>query len=1030
MGRRLLHLVLCWWLFGSTNAGRDDNKKRPDIFTPPTSKAPPAQARAQYEAELEHLITQDADVAALFPPQDMVQPMEQEDGPPNNQLLALERSSSASATMATLDAPAHMGTDSAAATGDALAMSIASEDVQVVTQDMLRQLQATGTVEQQAGLAGPRPGLLSCEDTGEWHFLNPYGGLTALVYGGTTPPEVPSASSGSGQATLTEDQAGAPTTLTELQETVPKRRRLPRPLHLRPRGRILAPHSQTYHINQRLLNRWQDTHRHNLQHIGQLQNRWTPQPNPVSRNNLVTSYVQVQQEHRGRLRPPHPRRIFIQCCSLKCSRRPEQRQALYLHLNLCQGMRTPHHRQGTSAMLSLSPAFNHDRCCRGCLAQAGYLWDARTPLPCRTTHRLAMQVPHTRSTTALQDCTTLWTLAEASNLRYYWQKDRILCPKHRHSCPFLCHFSSDCAALDVDHRASPPELSWLGVLDRLDSLLALAHRDPRLNLRCNPRPSPFPPHGLSRPPQADMMAQIFQGWRELTCLRQWVRFCFLAWASLRASADSHGHTMQVESDTTVPAPESRIRITLILCASPAGLTDPPQQVPALETLTQGSGINTTPPSHMVSRNVRARRLQDNHTASPNVVTTSLSTWQEQVAREIDEAVVAMSPPEQVSVLAQLHAILRTDRTDPPTGSHSPVLSHVCRCPSSPSAMTCRLNGRFVPVIPGRPLSTPSCPGSSHTEGSDGMSPDVLYPSEISMYECLQGLIATIPYQIERCVKPLILLAGKMLGTYPLRLSCMCRAFNPWPLQVLAPCRASATIHRLSPWWGTLEYWCADHSMHCPQMSLVPEAIPWPDNHVLHPELCQAETGRSDCSCRTACPLKCLANPADNCGTAPALLQRLIVHFGSIFQHTCSTWSIYCPEVRCESWQRRPPSPNSDDTEALDDITGVPHPRRWRDILREASASAAESSVVPVPMDTSHGSPTRSTDVEEESGITEPSSSSRPRPRRRLVRLAEAGPGEAAGVIKKSRSWGTTTAYCGSHLARNQPASLHATTTSA
>ena len=91
---RLLYLVLCWLLFGSTKAGRDDNVTRPGFFTAPTSKAPPARARAQYEAMLEHLITQDADVAALFPPQDMVQAMEQEDGAPNNQLLALEGSSS------------------------------------------------------------------------------------------------------------------------------------------------------------------------------------------------------------------------------------------------------------------------------------------------------------------------------------------------------------------------------------------------------------------------------------------------------------------------------------------------------------------------------------------------------------------------------------------------------------------------------------------------------------------------------------------------------------------------------------------------------------------------------------------------------------------------------------------------------------------------------------------------------------------------------------------------------------------------
>ena len=543
-------------------------------------------------------------------------------------------------------------------------------------------------------------------------------------------------------------------------------------------------------------------------------------------------------------------------------------------------MRTPHHRQGTSAMLSFPPTFDCARCCRVCLDQAGYLWDMRTPLPCRTMHRITVraEVAHTRSKTVLQDYTTLWPLAEASHFRYCWQKDRP--PRTEHT--FLCHFHSDCAALDVDHRASLPELGWLWVLDRLDSVLAPAYRDLCLNLRCTPHLSPFTHPGLPCPPQVDMLAQVFQGWRELTCLRQWVRICFLAWASLRASADSHGHMLRVASDITEPAPESRIRITLILCASPAGLTDQSNQAPAFGTPAQGSGINTTPPNHMVSRNVGARRLQDNPTANPNVVTSSMRTWQEQVAREVDDAVATMSPPEQVSVLAQLHATLRTG---PPTGLHSPTLSHsyACRRPYTLSEMTCRLNGCSVPTVPDRPLTAPPRPGSSQTEDFGGMLPDMLYPSEASMYECLQGLLAVIPYQRERHVQLLILLAGKMhlyLGTYPLKSSCMCSAINPWLLQVSAPCWPSA----------------------CTQISLTLEVFTWPATPVLRQELWHAEAGRSDCSCRTACLHKRLAIPAINHGTAPALLQRPTVHFGSILQHPCSTWSICCAEVRCTSWQ--------------------------------------------------------------------------------------------------------------------------------
>ena len=172
MGRvfcRLLNLVLCWWLFGSSQAGNDEDTARPGTFIAPTSKASPPTALAstrealtaeqmRHEALLELLITQDDDMATLFPPQVTVPMLGQEAGGTSNQLATQGTSSSASAMPAAMATFARMDNDATHATGIAQANLDAQDDVQVVSPATLQQLQELGTVEQPTGGENPRPG--------------------------------------------------------------------------------------------------------------------------------------------------------------------------------------------------------------------------------------------------------------------------------------------------------------------------------------------------------------------------------------------------------------------------------------------------------------------------------------------------------------------------------------------------------------------------------------------------------------------------------------------------------------------------------------------------------------------------------------------------------------------------------------------------------------------------------------------------------------------------------------------------------
>ncbi|CAE7333981.1 unnamed protein product [Symbiodinium natans] len=224
-------------------------ERRPGTFIAPTSKASPPTALAptkaaltaeqmRHEALLELVISQDADMATLFPPQVTVPMLGSEAGVTSNQLATQgTSSSSASAMPVVMATSARTDNDATSTTGIAPANLAAQDDVQAVSPVTLRQLQELGTVEQPTGGDIPRPGLLRCETTGEWHFLNPYGGVTALVYGGTTPPEAASTGStgaGSGPAPST------PPTV--------KKRPLPLPLHLRARGGAYNQSNLTIHI--------------------------------------------------------------------------------------------------------------------------------------------------------------------------------------------------------------------------------------------------------------------------------------------------------------------------------------------------------------------------------------------------------------------------------------------------------------------------------------------------------------------------------------------------------------------------------------------------------------------------------------------------------------------------------------------------------------------------------------------------------------------------------------------------------------
>ena len=581
MGRvfcRLLHLVLCWWLLSSSQAGNDEDAARTGISIAPTSKASPPTALAstrvaltaeqmQHEALLELLISQDADMAALFSPQAMVPMLGQAASGSGNQLAIQGTSSSASAMTAAMATSANLGTDAAHATGTGQADPDVQDDVQTVSPETLRQLQEQGTVEQPTGEVNPRPGLLRCESTGEWHFLNPYGGVTALVYGGTTPPEAASTGTGNGPAPSTPPTVTTGNRDTEhlagtTQETMPKKRRPPLPLHLRTRGGIYIQRGLAFHISHLQTPHLQEIHQGDRQ-----QNKWPLQDTPVRRTLSTNPCAQVRREQQGGLRSPHPRRAYAPNLLRLCQEQSVHWQALHFDPSLmCQGMRPPHHRQGPHSACRLLHLYVYACCRPACHAQAANLWDMRSPLPCRTHSRSAgyVRAAYILATPDLQDYPVIWPTTEALHSRPCWYKERLL---HSTHCPTGApsfHLLTDCAAITTDCRALLPVLSWLWNFDQLSSALALVVWDLRLQLShrfCSP---PYTHHTTIPWAQVDMLAQMFQGWKELTCLRQWARVCFLAWASQRASNPDCERMLPTASGIAESEPESRIRLTLVL----------------------------------------------------------------------------------------------------------------------------------------------------------------------------------------------------------------------------------------------------------------------------------------------------------------------------------------------------------------------------------------------------------------------------------------------------------------------------------
>ena len=402
----------------------------------------------------------------------------------------------------------------------------------------------------------------------------------------------------------------------------------------------------------------------------------------------TTPCAQVRREQQGGLRTPHPRRVYAPTLLRPCQEQPAHWQSYHHDPSLmCQGMRKPHHRQGPRNDCRLPQLYIHACCCP---ALAAHLWDMRSPLPCRTLRCITVNVLLTRSKTVLQDYTPMWPPAEASHYWSCWQKDRPPCTLLCHCCLLLCPGYFDWAAPDVHHHASPLTLGRLWVSNRWESVLIPAYHVLCLSLGCTLHPSPFTQYGLPCLPQVDMLESVFRGWRELTCPRQWKRMCFLAWASLRAPADIPEYLTPVASDINGPAPESRIRITLVLRASPAGFAD--HQAPVHGTPAPSSDISMTPTSHMESRNVRARYLQ----GSPTVTTSSTRTGQEPTASVIEDADTSVSLPDQAHALPQLYPILRTS---PAMMTHRLALSHsyACRNPYTPSGMACRLDGHSMPT---------------------------------------------------------------------------------------------------------------------------------------------------------------------------------------------------------------------------------------------------------------------------------------------------------------------------------------------
>ena len=316
-------------------------------------------------------------------------------------------------------------------------------------------------------------------------------------------------------------------------------------------------------------------------------------------------------------------------------------------------------------------------------------------------------------------------------------------------------------------------------------------------------------------------------------------------------------------------------------------------------------MSTTSTAHEVSRNVRARHLQK----APNPVasTTTTSTWQEQVANEVEAALDSMHPTEQAHVMAQLHTILSAR---PSNGPHCPALSHshACsyKCPWSELAN--RLDGCTRATALGWMLLASSrlCPLT--TSDCSHWLPAKLCPNVLRLPACLQVPLAShllseaksaqlmSQHLQKRCQCLLAHSADPALS---------CIVPHPWTMQMSALNGQQGTKTKPTSWWGRREHCNATTSPTKPRISLLAtlEVTSWPSISILLYEIRAVEAGRSQrlFSCLNTCLHANLDASANPQGSNPMFMTSLIVHSGSTPQHTNSSWRFFHHEVHRPPW---------------------------------------------------------------------------------------------------------------------------------